>query len=271
MKPNVAKAKTSASCSVAETFLQLAPFLDAADSSRERRLLSREFDARITGFLGPGDSASLPQIQCFYEVTSDTAQHDSLIAATRSMRTAGHHVRVWSYSPQKLEFLRPHGVEVRSAEDVMPRGLFERIVAGSEIRYFSDVFRYAVLYEHGGLWMDSDLILLRPFPFRGDHFFNLQWKSGVKNEHFVCGNVIYAEAHSRHLRNLYEMSLEGFFSPSAWAFGEAGLKLLSDYIASDAGAELRQWVFSPVFFNPIDWTELDRFDRPVTELADLSQ
>ena len=67
---------------------------------------------------------------------------------------------------------------MRSADDVMPRGLFERIVAGSEIRYFSDIFRYAVLYEHGGLWMDSDVILLRPFPFRGDHFFNLQWRSG---------------------------------------------------------------------------------------------
>ena len=57
-------------------------------------------------------------------------------------------------------------------------GLFERIVAGSEIRYFSDIFRYAVLYEHGGLWMDTDVILLRPFPFRGDHFFNLQWRGG---------------------------------------------------------------------------------------------
>ncbi len=90
----------------------------------------------------------------------------------------------------------------------MPRGLFERIVAGSEIRYFSDVFRYAVLYERGGLWMDSDMILLRPFPFRGDHFFNLQWRSGAKKEYFVCGNV------GRHLRALYEAAIERFFAKS---------------------------------------------------------
>ena len=227
---------------------------------------SREFDARIARFLGPGDSASLPQIHCFYEALSDNGRHDSLIAATASMRTAGHPVRVWSYSPQKLEFLRPYGVELRAADEIVPRALFERIVAESEIRFFSDVFRYAVLYEHGGLWMDSDVVVLRPFPFRGDYFFNMQWRSGANDEHFVCGNVIYAEPHSRHLRNLYEISVNGFFSPGASAFGEAGPKLLSEYIASEV--ELRERLFSPVFFNPIDWTEIDSFDRPVTELAD---
>jgi hypothetical protein len=145
---------------------------------------------------------------------------------------------------------------------VAPRGPFERIVAGSEIRYFSDISRYAVLYEHGGLWMDSDMILLRPFPFCGDHFFNLQWHSGAKKEHFVCGNV------SRHLRALYEAAIERFFGTREWEFGMVGLKLLSDYIAPDAGAELRDRLFSPAFFNPIDWTEIERFDKPLAQLAD---
>jgi hypothetical protein len=251
-----------------ETLLNLAPFLRAADSPDDRRRLSSEFDARIAQFLSFRDVAALPQIHCFYEVPSDTAQHQGLIAATSSMRAAGHPVRVWSYSPQKLEFLRPHGVEVRAADDVMPRGLFERIVAGSEIRYFSDIFRYAVLYEHGGLWMDSDVVLLRPFPFRGDHFFNLQWRSGIKREHFICGNVMYAKPYSRHLRNLYEISIDRFFASPGWVFGAVGPKLLSDYVASDAGAELRDWLFSPMFFNSIDWTEIDRFDKPISELAD---
>ena len=143
------------------------------------------------------------------------------------------------------------------------RALFDRIVGGSEIRYFSDVFRYAVLYEYGGLWMDSDVVMLRPFPFRGDYFFNLQWRSGPKHEHFICGNVMYAKRYSRHLRMLYETALSRFFDKSGWVFGMVGPKLLSDYIASEGGAELRNWVFSPVFFNPIDWTEIDRFDKPI--------
>ncbi|MGT2466431.1 glycosyltransferase [Mesorhizobium atlanticum] len=160
-----------------------------------------------------------------------------LIAATTSMMAAGHPVRVWSYSPNRLEFLLPHGIAVSAADDVMPRTMFERIVASSEIRYFSDIFRYAVLYEHGGLWMDSDIVMLRPFPFSGDHFFNLQWRGSHKG-HFVCGNVIYAKPYSRHLRALYEMSIERFHAVAGKEFGDIGPKLLSDYIASDAGSEL---------------------------------
>jgi glycosyltransferase involved in cell wall biosynthesis len=253
--------------SAEEQFLELAPFLAAVDSPVERRRLSRPFDARITPFLNGGDTAALPQIHCFYEVLSDTAQHQSLVAATVSMRAAGHPVRVWSYSPEKLEFLRPHGIELRPADDVVPKGLFQRIVAGSEIRYFSDIFRYAVLYEHGGLWMDTDVVLLRPFPFHGDHFLNLQWRGGHQG-HFICGNVMYARPYSLHLRNLYETAIERFFAAPANEFGDIGPKLLSDYVASGAGAELRERLFSPMFFNPIDWTELDRFNQPIGELAE---
>jgi len=70
------------------------------------------------------------------------------------------------------------------------------------------------------------------------------------------------------MRNLYETAIERFFASNAKAFGDIGPKLLSDYVASDAGAELRERLFSPVFFNPIDWTELDRFNQPLGELAD---
>ncbi|MBZ9668700.1 glycosyltransferase [Mesorhizobium sp. ES1-3] len=249
-----------------EIFHEFAPFLRNVDSPPERRERSRQFDARISPFLASDDTA-LPQINCFYQVMSDKAEHRTLIAATTSMRAAGHPVRVWSYAPEKLAFLVPHGVEVRNADDVMPRALFERIVSGSEIRYFSDIFRYALLYEHGGLWMDSDVILLRPFPFRGDHFFNLQWR-GSHRGHFICGNVIYAKPYSHHLRALYELSIERFHTAHGKEFGDIGPKLLSDYIASDAGAELREWVFSPMFFNTIDWNEIDRFEKPIAELAD---
>ncbi|WP_192384722.1 glycosyltransferase [Mesorhizobium silamurunense] len=251
--------------STEEVLLELAPFLRFADSPHERRAQSRAFDSRIAPFLGGGDAA-LPQIHCFYEVLSDNAKHLTLVAATTSMRAAGHPVRVWSYSPNKLEFLLPLGIEVRAADDVMPRSLFERMVAGSEIRYFSDAFRYAVLYEHGGLWMDCDVVMLRPFPFRGDYFFNLQWRGGHQG-HFICGNVIYAEAFSHHLRALYEMSIERFYGESGKGFGEIGPKLLSDYIASDTGAELREWVFGPMFFNSIDWTEISEFEKPLSDLA----
>ena len=249
------------------TFLRLAPFLRAGDWPKQRLELSRAFDARLARYLDTAGGAPLPQIHCFYEVLSETAQHPGLIGATASMRAAGHPVRVWSYSPEKLAFLVPEGVELRSAEDVIPRPLYEQILAVSEIRYFSDMFRYAVLYEHGGLWMDTDVVLLRPFPFRGDHFFNLQWHGGHAG-HFICGNVMYARPRSRHFEALFGGAIECCFKSGRRSFGDVGPLLVSDYVASNAGAELRDWVFSPVLFNSIDWTETDLFNKPVSQLAD---
>jgi hypothetical protein len=101
-------------------FQEMAPFLRAADSSQDRRRLSREFDARITPPLRLDDDAALPRIQCFYEVLSDDARLNSLIAATTSMRAMGHPVNVWSCTPEKLGFLRPHGIELRAADEVLP-------------------------------------------------------------------------------------------------------------------------------------------------------
>jgi hypothetical protein len=230
--------------------------------------MSREFDARITPFLRLGDDPALPRIQCFYEVLADDARLNSLIAATTSMRAMGHSVNVWSYTPEKLGFLRPHGIELRAADEVLPKSLFDQIVAGSEIRYFSDIFRYAALYEHGGLWMETDVVLLRPFPFHGDYFFNLQWRPGNGQEYFICGNAIYAKPYSLHFRALYEIALDRFFGSPHRLFGSVGPELLSEYIASAAGTELRSWVFSPMFFNSIDWTEVDRFNQTFSALAD---
>jgi hypothetical protein len=251
---------------IAARFLTLAPFLRAADWPTQRMELSRGFDSRIARHLA-AEGAALPQIHCFYEVLSETAQHQSLITATASMRRAGHPVCVWSYSPERLDFLLSHGVELRSGDDLIPRGLYEQIVAGSEIRYFSDIFRYAALYEHGGLWMDTDVVLLRPFPFKGEHFFNLQWRGGHAG-HFVCGNVMYARPRSRHIEALYGLSMR-IFESGKTAFGDIGPRLLSHYIASDAGAELCAWVFSPVLFNSIDWTETALFSRPPSDVSVL--
>ena len=246
-------------------FMKLAPFLHAADWPRQRRELSRPFDAKIARWVDASERTALPQIHCFYEVMSDEAEHLSLIAATASMRAAGHPVRVWSYSREKLQFLAARGIELQPADEIIAPALYAQILSGSDIRYFSDIFRYAVLAQYGGLWMDTDVVLLRPFPFRGDHFFNLQWHPNRR--HFVCNNVMSARPHSRHFENLYRHAVDCFFAGRT-AFGDVGPTLVSDYVASDAGAELRDWVFSPVLFNSIDWSETDLFGRPVAELAD---
>jgi hypothetical protein len=79
---------------------------------------------------------------------------------------------------------------------------------------------------------------------------------------------MFAVPRSRHLRSLYETSIDHFCQSGGKKFGDIGPKLLSDYVMSGAGAELRSWLFSPMLFNSIDWTEVERFNQPLGELAD---
>ena len=248
----------------AEFFHAKAPFLMATESATERAEGSRAFDAVIARHLA--FEADLPRVHSFYEVMEE-GREAGLLAALGSMRAAGHPVLLWTYSPEKLSAVKALGVELGEAAGIVPRTHFAAVMERREIRYFSDLFRYAVLHEHGGLWMDTDVILIRPFPFRGDHFFNLQWRSGKKRKHFVCGDVIYARRGSRHLKRLYELAIDLFSTGAGAKFGDVGPKLLSDYIASPAGAELAGAVFSPMFFNSIDWSETDRFDEPLADLG----
>ena len=157
----------------------------------------------------------------------------------------------------------PMGSSSAAAEDVLSRSLFDRIVAGSEIRYFSDIFRYAALYEHGGLWMDSDVILLRPFPVPGRSFPQSAMARRAMSDISSAAMSSMREPHSRHLRTLYEMSIDRFFGSSERIFGEVGPMLLSDYVASPAGAELRDSAVQP------DVLQSHRLDggRPVRPAA----
>lgn len=242
----------------------LASFLAAAASPTARRAASRSFDAKLGPLLG--DGTLLPRIDTFYEVLDSASPPAGLLSAVRSMRAVGHQVRVWTYTAERLAFLVAEGVEIAPASQIVPEELFQRVLHRSEVRYFSDLFRYALLYEQGGLWMDADVVLVRPFPYLGRYFFNLQWNDGGQG-HLLCGNVLVAPARSQHFRLLYEKALDRLEAPGGQSFGEIGPKLLSDYVLSDAGAELRYFVFSPMLFNSIDWTETDRFDRQLPALS----
>ena len=48
------------------------------------------------------------------------------------------------------------------AANLVPGAIYQHAVLNSEIRYFSDIFRYAVLHELGGWWLDTDIVLVKP-------------------------------------------------------------------------------------------------------------
>lgn len=89
----------------------------------------------------------------------------------------GHEFHLWLYDD--LETPLPKGVVLENAEEVLPRSRIFRLrdidpetgVGRLSLGPFSDLFRYKLLYEKGGWWVDMDVTCLRPLNFQTEYVF----------------------------------------------------------------------------------------------------
>jgi hypothetical protein len=104
-----------------------------------------------------------PDIVTFWHGRLDRLRQTCL----RSQLAAGHRVTVYSFDP--LPGL-PDGVANAAAETILPRAFAERLRPAQPdgswrdwtILQFSDFFRMRLMAEGAGLWLDADVLLLRP-------------------------------------------------------------------------------------------------------------
>ncbi|MGX4768501.1 hypothetical protein ACWAUC_01705 [Bradyrhizobium guangdongense] len=105
----------------------------------------------------------LPEIVTFWHGPMDALRQTCL----RSQLAAGHKVTVYSFDP--IPGL-PAGIENAEAEAILPHAFSERLRPpqpdGSwrdwTILQFSDFFRMKLMAKGLGLWLDADVLLLKP-------------------------------------------------------------------------------------------------------------
>ncbi len=66
---------------------------------------------------------------------------------------------------------------------------------------FSDIFRYKLLYEHGGWWVDMDVICLKPFDFKDDYVFR------EHHDFPVVGNMMKCPKESELMKRCFEQAV----------------------------------------------------------------
>lgn len=90
----------------------------------------------------------------------------------------GHRVQLHVYDePSNV----PSGVTLVDASRILPRErLFKHGQSGS-FALFADAFRYRLLLEHGGLWVDTDVVCLKPFDFAGTEIYAWQDEQLINN------------------------------------------------------------------------------------------
>jgi hypothetical protein len=75
----------------------------------------------------------------------------------------------------------PRGVTLADAIRILPRAdLFTHARSGS-LAIFADWFRYRLLHERGGLWVDTDVVCLRPFDYDCTEIFAWQDERVINN------------------------------------------------------------------------------------------
>ncbi len=165
----------------------------------------------------------------------------------------GYQVNLWTYG---ATINAPSGVVLRDARVILPEVRVFKNKSGS-FASFSDLFRYKLLNEVGGLYADTDVIALvgpgafvRPtivterLPLNVD-----DWESDGSNDVIVNNNLIYNPTPQRG--NLIDLALAvaDRFPPEKITWGEIGPQLMTDLLKlqPEHGYE----IMGPNFSNPI--------------------
>jgi hypothetical protein len=104
-----------------------------------------------------------PEIVTFWHGPLDALRQTCL----RSQVAAGHKVTVYSFDPVPG---LPDGVANAEAEAILPHSFSERLRPAEPdgswrdwtVLQFSDFFRVRLMAESAGLWLDADVLLLKP-------------------------------------------------------------------------------------------------------------
>lgn len=98
-------------------------------------------------------------------------------ACLRSVMRNGHALALYCYD--QVDGV-PQGVELRDAREILPREHIFLQRNGS-VAAFSDWFRYELLRRELGIWIDTDIYLLKPLKSDGDYLFGEEERGVINN------------------------------------------------------------------------------------------
>ncbi len=154
----------------------------------------------------------------------------------------GHRVQVYSYDAVDV----PKGVELCDAAEIVPTSSLFANTEGPGLggfAAFSDLFRYKLLLDKGGIWSDLDVLCLKPLHRLPSICV------GRQDEKLLNGAVFKATPGSAICRKLYEQAAQ--MGPNS-ARGQAGPRLITKIVKDDPSLCT---VLDRNCFYPIHWTE----------------
>lgn len=173
--------------------------------------------------------------------------------AIRSFLANGHTVHLYCYGDVANV---PAGTIVKDGNDILPESRIfaysEGFAAGSPAA-FSNLFRYKLLLDRGGWWVDTDVVCLKKFSLADERLWATEQMLPPLGL-IVSTSVIKAPPGDRLMSWAWEASQR--VDPSNATFGQLGPRLLQ------AGVEalgLHAYMRPHTFFSPVafyDWQKM---------------
>jgi len=165
--------------------------------------------------------------------------------ALTSFLRQGHEVHLYCYDQVAHV---PEGTMVKDANEILPASAIFRYEQGpgkGSMAAFADLFRYKLLLEKGGWWVDCDVVCLKPFDFRetvviaAEHTqASVQAASAIMR--LPPGHVV--------IQRCYERASQRDCRTLQW--GEIGPRLLTEVVARQG---LARFVKGVSVFCPLPW------------------
>ena len=172
----------------------------------------------------------------------------------------GHEYHLYTYNNVKSV---PSGVTVRSGEEILPKEQIFSYQTGEgrgSFSAFSNFFRYKLLYDRGGWWVDTDMICFKPFDFDDEYVFSSEHYV-TKNEDVVTSGVIKAPKGSEIAKNNWEVCKSK--DPMKIVWGEVGPRLVREGVKKFS---LSKHVKSHQTFCPLGFEEWFKVLNPNIQL-----
>lgn len=164
----------------------------------------------------------------------------------RSYLDNGHEFHLYTYN---LQMNVPSGTILKQADAIIPqKDVFFDDRAG--LCSFADLFRYELLYQLGGWWVDMDQVCLKPFDFDSEYVFPSEHTPSFGSQ--LCIGAIKVPPRSDIMQYCRDTAYKIFklnFPNIMW--GALGSRILNSYI--EKNEKLNQYVRCPEVFCPIPY------------------
>mgnify|MGYP006404226033 FL=1 len=156
----------------------------------------------------------------------------------------GHNIHLYAYSD--IDNI-PEGVVVKDGNEILPESMIFEYKEYKSFSGFSNYFRYKLLTDKGGYWVDTDIVCLKPFDFTEPFVFCSEevLPLGQGNTH-VGSCLIKAPKDNPLTSDAYNVCLSK--KPEDLDWGEIGPSLVKEMVEK---YNMQNFVKHPYWFCPV--------------------